>query len=55
LPLSALGWADAGAVVSVRDLWARSDRGTSTGVINVTVAMHDIVVYQVAKKDCCVR
>ena len=29
---------------------SHSHRGTSTGVINVTVAMRDFVVYQVAKE-----
>ena len=49
VPLSALGWADAGTTVSVRDLWALKDLGTSTMVVNVTVPSHDTAVLKLRK------
>jgi len=48
VPLSTLGWADAGAV-SVRDLWALKDLGTTTATVNVTVSSHDTAVLKLRK------
>ena len=49
VPLSALGWGDAGAV-SVRDLWATKDLGTTALTVNVTVPSHDTAVLQLRKQ-----
>ena len=49
VPLSALGWVDAGAV-SVRDLWALKDLGTMAVTVNITVASHDTAVLQLRKQ-----